>query len=273
MGRRPPAIPARGEGCIAALGRDLQHNQEGSKRESLVGETLAEILAGKSLSAEKSLDLAIQIAAALEEAHAHQIIHRDIKPSNIIVNKKGRLKVLDFGLAKFIEAETNGETSKRLSSSGAIMGTVPYMSPEQLRGATLDARTDIFSFGVLLYEMSSGISPFQHDSNAESISAILNDEPDLRLIPSELRSIIRKSLMKNKTARYQTAKDLLFDLKNLPLDSSEDFFFESDAGRNANTVQELNFSTDNLLTQITKDEEDAPQTIPQAKNQQWIWAV
>ncbi len=179
------------------------------------GETLADILAKVQLSVEQSIDLAIQIANALEEAHAHHIIHRDIKPSNIVVNNKGQLKVLDFGLAKFIEAETDGKTTKKLSSSGAIMGTVPYMSPEQLRGKTLDTRTDIFSFGVLFYEMLSGISPFQHDSNAESISAILNDEPDWTLIPTELQPIVQKSLMKDKTERYQIAKDLITDLRNV----------------------------------------------------------
>jgi serine/threonine protein kinase len=179
------------------------------------GETLADILVKERLSVKKSRNFAIQIADALEEAHLHHIIHRDIKPSNIIVNQKGQLKVLDFGLAKFIEAETEGETSKRLSSSGAIMGTVPYMSPEQLRGKRLDARTDIFSFGVLVYEMLSGISPFQHDSNAESISAILKDEPDWTRIPIELRPIAQKSLMKDKDERYQTAKDFAQDLRNI----------------------------------------------------------
>ncbi len=176
------------------------------------GETLADILTKERLSAEKSRDFALQIAAALEEAHLQNIIHRDIKPANIIVNNKGQLKVLDFGLAKIIEVETDEKATNKLSSSGAIIGTVPYMSPEQLRGEKLDTGTDIFSFGVLLYEMLSGISPFQHDSNAETISAILNDEPDLNLIPFELKPIVQKCLMKNETARYQTAKDLTKDL-------------------------------------------------------------
>jgi serine/threonine protein kinase/Tol biopolymer transport system component len=237
------------------------------------GETLADILLKERLSAETSCNLALQIAAALEEAHSHNIIHRDIKPANIIVGSKGQLKILDFGLAKIIEAQPDEKATQKLSSSGAIMGTVPYMSPEQLRGKRLDARTDIFSFGVLFYEMLSGISPFQNDSNAETISAILNDEPDLTRIPSELQSIVQKCLAKEKNERYQTAKDLLFDLKNLPPDSIENISFEADAERNSKTVQELNFSTDDRLTQITKDEETVPQIMPQTKNQRWIWTV
>ena len=108
------------------------------------GETLADVLT-KRPSVERSLDLAIQIVDALSEAHSHHIIHRDIKPANIIVNEKGQAKVLDFGLAKFVEAGSDTETAKAAHSSGPLMGTVPYMSPEQLRGKRLDARTDIFS--------------------------------------------------------------------------------------------------------------------------------
>ena len=237
------------------------------------GETLAEILTKERLSAQKSLDFAIQIADALVEAHSHYIIHRDIKPANIVVSGKGQLKVLDFGLAKFIEAETAGKSAKRLSSSGAIMGTVPYMSPEQLRGKTLDARTDIFSFGVVLYEMLSGISPFQHDSNAEAISAILNDEPDISKIPLELRPIVQKSLTKDKNERYQTVNDLLFDLKKLPIDSFVNKNFELDSREKAATFGQTIVSTNDQLTIITKDEAVAPQTITQPKNHQWIWVV
>ena len=215
------------------------------------GETLADILVRNRLSAETSLDLAIQIANALEEAHAQNIIHRDIKPSNIVVNNKGQLKVLDFGLAKFIKADADGKTTKKLSSSGAIMGTVPYMSPEQLRGKTLDASTDIFSFGVLFYEILSGVSPFQHDNNAEAISAILNDEPDWTLIPPELQSIVQKSLMKDKTERYQTVRDLLFDLKNLPPDSIGNSGFELNLKKDLTTTQGLKFSTNDTRKDVT----------------------
>ena len=176
------------------------------------GETLADVLAER-LTVEKSLDLAIQIADALSEAHAHSIIHRDIKPANIIINERGQAKVLDFGLAKFIEAESREDTVKRLNSSGAVMGTVPYMSPEQLRGKRLDARTDIFSFGAMFYEMLSGQQAFAKESNAETISAILNDEPDWTRIPARLQPIVQKSLKKKRDERYQTAQDLTRDLR------------------------------------------------------------
>lgn len=179
------------------------------------GETLAEILTQNSLTAEKSLDLAIQIAEALAEAHARNLIHRDIKPANIIVSEKGQVKVLDFGLAKFIEDEKSGETAKRLNSSGAVMGTVPFMSPEQLCGKRLDARTDIFSFGALFYEMLAGRQAFARETNAETISAILNDEPDWSFIPTKLKPILQKSLTKNKDLRYKSAQNLAEALRDL----------------------------------------------------------
>ena len=179
------------------------------------GKTLAKKLAKERLSIKASLDLAIQIADALEEAHTHNIIHRDIKPANIIVNDKGQAKVLDFGLAKFVKVESEEETAQMLSKSGAIMGTVPYMSPEQLRGGKLDGRTDIFSFGAMFYEMLGGRQPFTRENNAETISAILNDEPHWTEIPAHLQSIVRKSLAKNKTERYQTVEDLARDLRAL----------------------------------------------------------
>ncbi len=183
------------------------------------GETLAERLKHKKLNLSDVLNIAVQVADALSEAHAHGIIHRDMKPANIIVNEKGQAKVLDFGLAKFtvenVEAKSQVITAKLSSKSGAIMGTVPFMSPEQVRGRRLDARTDIFSFGAMLYEMICGCSPFARETDAETISAILRDEPFFGEIPVEIQPILQKSLMKNADERYQTARDLLFDLKSL----------------------------------------------------------
>jgi serine/threonine protein kinase len=181
----------------------------------VVGKTLAEILAKGRLGTAASLNLGVQIADGLAEAHEQGIIHRDIKPANVIVNDKGQAKILDFGLAKFIEAETSLQTSQRLNSSGLVMGTVPFMSPEQLRGKTLDRRSDIFSLGALLYEMLSGQPAFTRDNNAEAIAAILNEEPDWSHISEPLRPILQKCLAKDKADRYESARILARDLEDL----------------------------------------------------------
>jgi serine/threonine-protein kinase len=182
----------------------------------VVGTTLADLLSSrKNISVAESLSLATQIAEGLAEAHSQGIIHRDIKPANVMVNEKGQVKILDFGLAKFIEADADAETSVRLNSSGAVMGTVPFMSPEQLRGKTVDKRTDIFSLGALLYEMLAGKPAFNRDSNAETISSILNDEPDLSAIPEDLLPVVTRCLAKSVEGRYSSAGELLSDLRQL----------------------------------------------------------
>ena len=186
------------------------------------GETLAEKLRQENLSLPDALDLAIQIADALADAHSHHVIHRDIKPENIIVNNRGQVKILDFGLAKIIaenQVEGEAETAQLLTAANLIIGTPPYMSPEQAKGKPLDARSDIFSFGAMLYEMLSGKQVFKRESHAETVSAVLNYEPpfakSLADAPPELQRIVRKTLAKDKEERYQTAKDLLIDLQNV----------------------------------------------------------
>ena len=163
------------------------------------GETLDVRMKRKPLELSESLVIAAQVADALAEAHAHSIIHRDIKPSNIIVDTRGQVKVMDFGLAKIVAGAIDGEaeTHSLLTTPGAILGTVPYMSPEQVRGEVLDARSDLFSLGVVLYEILSGRQPFASESVAASASAILTREPPplARFVPDtpdELQRIVRK---------------------------------------------------------------------------------
>lgn len=191
--------------------------------EYVEGETLDVKIIGGNLDLPETLNFALQISEALAEAHAADIVHRDIKPQNIIINRRGQAKILDFGLAKRIagsgtDAET--ETQQLLSSAGMIMGTVRYMSPEQARGQEVDARTDIFSFGVVLYEMLCGQRPFTGETTSDIIAAILTREitpPSIfnSQIPAELERIVGKSLAKDRDERYQAAKDLLAELKAL----------------------------------------------------------
>ena len=188
------------------------------------GETLAVKIQRKPLELKESLDIAVQVADALSEAHKSGIIHRDVKPQNIMVNARGQAKVMDFGLAKIIEPssmmESEALTQSLLTEPGMIIGTVPYMSPEQLRGEALDARSDIFSFGAVLYEMISGRQPFAAESAAATASAILTKEPlpvarFAPEAPEELQRIVRKCLEKDRERRYQTVRDLTTDLENV----------------------------------------------------------
>ena len=187
------------------------------------GETLAARIHGKPLPLVDALDIAIQVADALSAAHSHGIIHRDIKPDNIIINTRGQVKVLDFGLAKVIEQDllkSAIETEILLSAPGMIMGTPAYMSPEQVRGETLDARSDIFSFAAVVYEMVSRVRPFAAEGAANTISAVLTHDPEplarySRGVPAEMERIVSKALRKNREERYQSARDLLIDLKSL----------------------------------------------------------
>jgi serine/threonine protein kinase/tetratricopeptide (TPR) repeat protein len=239
------------------------------------GQTLASRIQTKTLTLADTLDISIQVAGALSAAHSQGIIHRDIKPQNIIINSHGQIKVLDFGLAKVIKRgellDGEAETEVLLSTPGMIMGTPAYMSPEQVRGETLDARTDIFSFGSVLYEMVSGRHPFGEASPAATLSAILTTEPAplaryVSDVPDELQRIVRKTLSKGKEARYQGIKDLLIDLRELKQDLEFEAKLERTAspessnrervkrasGTTAVTASQLPAQTDNLSSTKTQ---------------------
>jgi TolB-like protein/Tfp pilus assembly protein PilF/predicted Ser/Thr protein kinase len=194
--------------------------------ELMEGETLKHRIGGQPMEVERVLELGVQIADALEAAHAKGIVHRDIKPTNVFVTDRGQAKVLDFGLAKQVAGRASANTDSmvslpdELTRSGTLLGTVAYMSPEQARGKDLDARTDLYSFGAVLYEMATGAPPFAGETTGEVLEAIFTRAPPPPIalnpeVPPGLQRIIAKALEKDRTLRYQSASEMRADLQRL----------------------------------------------------------
>ena len=191
--------------------------------EFIEGETLDRRIEGHALPVDEIAEIGSQVADALDTAHGKGIVHRDIKPANLMITPRGLVKVLDFGLAKVMERPSSLQSqmaTRTLSATGELIGTVGYMSPEQALGRVVDHRTDIFSLGVVLYQMATGRSPFEGSSPSETIARILESQPEAMArfnysVPEDLERIVRKCLEKDRERRYQSARDLMVDLKGI----------------------------------------------------------
>ncbi len=196
--------------------------------ELLEGSTLRQVLQRGPPPVRKTIDYAVQIAHGLAAAHEQGIVHRDLKPENLFVTKDGRIKILDFGLAKLMQTQPDSDapTMTRGTDPGMLMGTAGYMSPEQVRGKAVDHRTDIFAFGAILYEMLTGTRAFHRPTLAETMSAILNDDPPaisqlVQTTPPGLQRVVHRCLEKNPEQRFHSASDLSFALEALPKSDSD----------------------------------------------------
>jgi hypothetical protein len=204
---------------LAIFDTGVQGEQAYVVTELLDGETLGERLQTGALPIRKAIEIAVQIARGLAAAHAKGIIHRDLKPANVFVLADGQVKILDFGLAKPI-ATGSETTAAEVTDPGSVLGTAGYMAPEQVRGQAVDARTDLFAFGAVLYEMLTGQRAFKRDTAAETLTAILKDDPPELTgsrpdLSPALERIVRHCLEKNPAERFQTARDVAFALESL----------------------------------------------------------
>jgi eukaryotic-like serine/threonine-protein kinase len=253
--------------CVIHEISETEDGRQFIAMEHIEGMTVRQRQTHKRMKLDEALDVATQIAAGLAAAHAAGIVHRDIKPENVMLRSDGLVKVLDFGLAKLTERQTTeADTEARMRSlvqtgSGMIMGTVAYMSPEQARGMTADARTDIWSLGVVLYEMVAGQPPFAGATPSDLLVSILDREPPAltfhnKAVPTELERIARKALKKDREERYQVIKDMALDLKSLRRELEVETEWEASPESRLSGQESLSQSTGQTIAETTTEAEE-----------------